>query len=54
MLSRTGAKSAYIAGYLRTLRTNRRAGVILISAVNTPESRQLTEPDVYREKGASG
>ncbi|HEV7933187.1 MAG TPA: hypothetical protein VGP70_12885 [Actinomadura sp.] len=32
MLGRTGAKSAYIAGYLRTLRTYRAAGVILISA----------------------
>lgn len=41
MLGRTGAKSAYIAGDLRTLRTYRAAGVILISAVITPESRQL-------------
>jgi ABC-type glycerol-3-phosphate transport system permease component len=32
MLGRTGAKSAYIAGYLRTLRTYRAAGVIPISA----------------------
>jgi DNA-binding LacI/PurR family transcriptional regulator len=32
MLGRTGAKSAYIAGYLRTLCTYRAAGVILISA----------------------
>jgi ABC-type glycerol-3-phosphate transport system permease component len=32
MLGRTGAKSAYIAGYRRTLRTYRAAGVILISA----------------------
>jgi ABC-type glycerol-3-phosphate transport system permease component len=32
MLGRTGAKSAYIAGYLRTLRTYRAAGVILNSA----------------------
>jgi DNA-binding LacI/PurR family transcriptional regulator len=41
MLGPTGAKSAYIAGYLRTLRTYRAAGVILISAVITPETRQL-------------
>jgi LacI family transcriptional regulator len=32
MLGRTGAKAAYIAGYLRTLRTYRAGGVILISA----------------------
>ena len=46
MLGRTGAKSAYIAGYLRTLRTYRAAGVILISAVITPETRQLLGPNV--------
>jgi hypothetical protein len=46
MLGRTGAKSAYIAGYLRTLRTDRAAGVILISAVITPETRQLLGPNV--------
>jgi LacI family transcriptional regulator len=45
MLGRTGAKSAYIAGYLRTLRTYR-AGVILISAVITPETRQLLGPNI--------
>jgi DNA-binding LacI/PurR family transcriptional regulator len=43
MLGRTGAKSAYI---LRTLRTYRAAGVILISAVITPETRQLLGPNV--------
>jgi hypothetical protein len=42
----TGAKSAYIAGYLRTLRTYRAAGVILISAGITPEPRQLLGPNV--------
>jgi DNA-binding LacI/PurR family transcriptional regulator len=46
MLGRTGAKSAYIAGYLRTLRTYRAAGVILISAVITPKTRQLLGPNV--------
>jgi DNA-binding LacI/PurR family transcriptional regulator len=46
MLGRTGAKSAFIAGYLRTLRTYRGAGVILISAVITPETRQLLGPNV--------
>jgi LacI family transcriptional regulator len=46
MLGRTGAKSAYIAGYLRTLRTYRAAGVILISAVITPETRQLLGPNI--------
>lgn len=46
MLGRTGAKSAYIAGYLRTLRTYRAAGVILISAVITPEIRQLLGPNI--------
>lgn len=46
MLGRTGAQSAYIAGYLRTLRTYRAAGVILISAVITPETRALLGPNV--------
>ncbi|WP_449371803.1 LacI family DNA-binding transcriptional regulator [Arthrobacter psychrolactophilus] len=46
MLGRTGAKSAYIAGYLRTLRTYRAAGVILISSVITQETRQLLGPNV--------
>jgi len=46
MLGRTGAKSAFIAGYLRTLRTYRAAGVILISAVITPETRQLLGPNI--------
>jgi LacI family transcriptional regulator len=45
ILGRTGAKSAYIAGYLGTLRTYRAAGVILISAVITPETRQLLGPN---------
>jgi DNA-binding LacI/PurR family transcriptional regulator len=46
MLGRTGAKPAFIAGYLRTLRTYRAAGVILISAVITPETRQLLGPNI--------
>ncbi|WP_045732013.1 LacI family DNA-binding transcriptional regulator [Pseudarthrobacter chlorophenolicus] len=46
MLGRTGAKSAFIAGYLRTLRTYRAAGVILISAVITQEIRQLLGPNI--------
>lgn len=46
MLGRTGAKSAFIAGYLRTLRTYRAAGVILISAVITSEIRQLLGPNI--------
>lgn len=46
MLGRTGVKSTFIAGYLRTLRTYRAAGVILISAVITPEMRQLLGPAV--------
>jgi DNA-binding LacI/PurR family transcriptional regulator len=45
MLGRTGAKSAFIASYLRTLRTYRAAGVILISAVITPET-QLLGPNI--------
>ena len=46
MLGRTGAKSAYIASYLRTLRTYRAAGVILVSAVIKPEIRQLLGPTI--------
>jgi hypothetical protein len=46
MLGRTGAKSVFIAGYLRTLRAYRAAGVILISAVITQETRQLLGPSV--------
>ncbi|WP_051476943.1 substrate-binding domain-containing protein [Arthrobacter sp. Br18] len=46
MLGRTGLKSAYIAGYLRTLRTYRAAGVILISAVITHDMRQLLGPAI--------
>lgn len=40
MLGRTGQGSAFAAGYLRTLRTYRSAGVILISAAITPEMRR--------------
>ncbi|MEV8080232.1 substrate-binding domain-containing protein [Pseudarthrobacter oxydans] len=40
-MDHTGAKSAYIAGYLRTLRTYRAAGGFLISAVITPEAHHL-------------
>ncbi|WP_026554628.1 LacI family DNA-binding transcriptional regulator [Arthrobacter sp. 35W] len=46
MLGRTGPKSTFIAGYLRTLRTYRAAGVILISAVITPGTRQLLGPNI--------
>jgi hypothetical protein len=45
-LDQAGAKSAYIAGYLRTLRTYRASGVILISAVIMPETRQLLGPNI--------
>jgi LacI family transcriptional regulator len=41
MLGRTGPGSAFAAGYLRTLRTYRSAGVILISAAITPEMRRV-------------
>ncbi|MDF9751578.1 hypothetical protein [Arthrobacter sp. ES3-54] len=46
MLGRTGAKSAFIANYLRTPCTYWAAGVILTSAVITPETRQLLAPSV--------
>ncbi|WP_104087792.1 LacI family DNA-binding transcriptional regulator [Arthrobacter sp. GMC3] len=46
MLGRTGVKSTFIASYLRTLRTYRAAGVVLISAVITPEIRQLLGPNI--------
>jgi DNA-binding LacI/PurR family transcriptional regulator len=46
MLGPTGAKYAYIASYLLTLRTYRAAGVVLISAVVTPATRQLLKPNV--------
>jgi LacI family transcriptional regulator len=46
MLGRTGPQSVFIGGYLRTLRTSRAAGVILISAVITPEMRQLLGPTI--------
>ncbi|QYH35526.1 LacI family DNA-binding transcriptional regulator [Salinibacterium sp. M195] len=41
MLGRTGPSSTYAASYLRTLRTYRAAGVILISAAVTPEMRRV-------------
>lgn len=40
MLGRTGPGSTFAPGYLRTLRTYRAAGVILISAAITPEMRR--------------
>ena len=40
MLGRTGPASTFAASYLRTLRTYRAAGVILISAAVTPEMRR--------------
>lgn len=46
VLGRTGLKSVYIAGYLRTLRTYRAAGVILISAIISAETRQALGPTV--------
>ncbi|WP_299166283.1 LacI family DNA-binding transcriptional regulator [uncultured Arthrobacter sp.] len=46
MLGRTGSQSVFIDGYLRTLRTYRAAGVILISAVITQEMRQLLGPNI--------
>lgn len=44
MLGRTGYGSRFIDDYLRTLRNHRAAGVILISAVITPELRQALGP----------
>lgn len=41
MLGRTGEGSAFAPDYLRTLRTYRSAGVILISAAITPEMRRV-------------
>lgn len=41
MLGRTGPGSAYAARYLRTLRTYRAAGVVLISAAVTPDMRRV-------------
>lgn len=46
MLGRTGLQSVFIDGYLRTLRTYRAAGVILISAVITQETRQILGPNI--------
>lgn len=46
MLGRTGSQSVFIDGYLRTLRTYRAAGVILISAVITQQMRQLLGPNI--------
>ncbi|GAB2452838.1 LacI family transcriptional regulator [Conyzicola lurida] len=40
MLGRTGPNSTFAASYLRTLRTYRAAGVILISAAVTPDMRR--------------
>lgn len=41
MLGRTGPSATFAAGYLRTLRTYRAAGVILISAAVTAEMRRV-------------
>lgn len=41
MLGRTGDASTFAPGYLRTFRTYRSAGVILISAAITPEIRRV-------------
>ncbi|MFB2555801.1 LacI family DNA-binding transcriptional regulator [Herbiconiux liangxiaofengii] len=41
ILGRTGPGSTFAADYLRTLRTYRAAGVILISAAVTPEMRRV-------------
>ncbi len=41
MLGRTGEGSAFAPGYLRTLRTYRSAGVVLISAAITPDMRRV-------------
>ncbi|WP_104191115.1 LacI family DNA-binding transcriptional regulator [Cryobacterium sp. Y82] len=46
MLGRTGLGSAHVAGYLRTLRTYRSAGVILISAAITPDMRRALGANV--------
>lgn len=46
MLGRTGIGSTFAASYLRTLRTYRSAGVILISAAITPEMRRALGPTV--------
>lgn len=46
MLGRTGPGSAFAAGYLRTLRTYRSAGVILISAAITPDMRRVLGSNV--------
>ena len=40
MLGRTGPQSTFAASYLRTFRTYRAAGVILISAAVTPDMRR--------------
>ncbi|GHD40939.1 LacI family transcriptional regulator [Mycetocola manganoxydans] len=46
MLGRTGQGSTFAPGYLRTLRTYRSAGVILISAAITPEMRRVLGSNV--------
>ncbi|WP_010203571.1 LacI family DNA-binding transcriptional regulator [Salinibacterium sp. PAMC 21357] len=46
MLGRTGPSSTYASSYLRTLRTYRAAGVILISAAVTPEMRRVLGSNV--------
>ncbi|HEY0258978.1 MAG TPA: LacI family DNA-binding transcriptional regulator [Lacisediminihabitans sp.] len=46
MLGRTGPRSIYAPGYLRTFRTYRAAGVILISTVVTAEIRKTLGPQI--------
>lgn len=45
LLGRASYKSVANAGYLRTLRSYRATGVILISALITPETRQRLGPN---------
>ncbi len=52
MMGPASAKSAYTARYLRTLRTYLFSCVIFISAVITPETRQLLGPNVPIISGA--
>jgi LacI family transcriptional regulator len=46
MLGRTGPAATFAAGYLRTLRTYRAAGVILISSAVTPDMRRALGSNV--------
>ncbi|WP_454778697.1 LacI family DNA-binding transcriptional regulator, partial [Georgenia muralis] len=46
MLGRSGPAAGYAAGHLRTLRTYRAAGAILLSAAINPEMRRTLGPNV--------